>query len=93
MTSIEFAAPGLHPGRPRHERAHRRRIKAALAGAYASLERWSNPGLPAQKVVTRALRRASRAYDQLGEPRAGQLLPMNLGRAVLITVPDGGPGI
>lgn len=92
MALTQLDTPGPRPGRPRHDRAHRRRIKAALAGAYASLERWADPGLPAQRVVARALRRASRAYDQLGDPRAGQLLPTQFGRAVLITVPDGGPG-
>lgn len=92
MSLMELDAPEPQPGRPRYDRAHRKRIKAALAGAYASLERQADPGLPVQKIVARALRRASRAYDQLGEPRTGQLLPTHLGRAVLITVPDGGSG-
>lgn len=92
MILTKLDAPGSHPGRSGHDRAHRRRIKAALAGAYASLERRADPGLPAEKVTVRALRRASRAYDQLAESRVGQLLPTHLGRAVLITVPDGRMG-
>lgn len=92
MTTSRSDTTRMQPGRSRHSRAHRKQIKAALAGAYASLERQADPGSPAERIVARALRRASRAYDQLGESRVGQLLPNSLGRAVLITVPDGRVG-
>lgn len=72
-----------------HGYEHRERVTRALVGVYTSLEHQAAPHLSGDNLSARARQRAAHAYDQLAQPRVGQLLPNMLGRAVLVTTPDG----
>lgn len=89
MSIAAFDGPRTRGNQPPHSREHRKRIKGASVGACASLEQAADPGLPASKVAARALRHASRIYDQLGRSRIGPLPPNRFGEAVLVAASDG----